>query len=201
MLAETFGQWLEICSCYVRPDWPRYDQLRDRFMAENALAQLDRLGAASRGTLWAHNLHVWLEAPRIGSHLRSRLGRAYRCVCFLFGRGRYNAGSGRINPRTKLAEPGFDWTLRPRVAEPLPAGSIEYLLDQLDFDRFAIEPAVAEALRHEAPFRCGAGAIFEGESQFACRYVPAEVFDLLVYFRAVQPSRLLPSPGNAAGAG
>jgi erythromycin esterase-like protein len=160
-------------------------------MAENALAQLDRLGPASRGTLWAHNLHVWLEPARIGSHLRANLGPAYRCVCFLFGRGRYNAGAGKINPETRLAEPGFDWTLRPRVAELPPPGSIEHLLDRLDPDCFAVEPDTVGLLRHEAPFRCGGGVIFEGEGQFSCRCVPADVFDLLVYFRTVQPSRLL----------
>jgi hypothetical protein len=67
----------------------------------------------------------------------------------------------------------------------------EHLLDRLDPDCFAVEPDTVGLLRHEAPFRCGGGVIFEGEGQFSCRCVPADVFDLLVYFRTVQPSRLL----------
>ncbi len=193
LLAETFRQWLDLRSCYVRPDWSQYERQRDRFMADNALAQLDRFGRGRKAVLWAHNLHVWLElqSPRIGRHLRDRLGAAYRCLCFWFGTGRYNAGSGKINPETKLTEPGFDWTLRPHLAEPMPSGSVEYLLDQAHLDCFAIEPDRVPVLRRDRPFRCGGGAIFEGESQFSCRCIPAEVCDLLVYFREVEPSRLL----------
>lgn len=97
-------------------------------MAENALAHLDRFGPGASAILRAHHLHVWLELGaqrRLGGHLRDRVGMASQCVCFWFGAGECNAGSG--------------------------------------------------------------GAIFEGESQFVCRCVAAQVCDVLVYFREVQP--------------
>jgi erythromycin esterase len=193
LLARTFGQWLEVWPYWLtkEPPW-RYYELRDRCMAENTLAQSDRLRPGGRAAIWAHNFHVWLGPAKVGCHLRADLGPAYRSVGFAFGRGQINAGSSKVNAETKAPEGPFDWTLRPQTTESPAAGSMEDALDQLDLDAYAIAPADIEAFRQPLRMREIGAAVVENLSQFTQnQVVPADVFDLLVYFREVQPSRLL----------
>lgn len=190
LLIATFRQWLDYAVLAVDPEGKPWE-LRDRCMAENALAQLDRFGPATKAVIWAHNGHVYHELPVAGSHLGARLGAAYRSVCCVFGRGSFNAGSGKVNADTKRPEGQPDWTQRPQVAEPPPAGSMEHALDQLDLACYAIAPATVEVLRSKLAVRNVGAVVFEGLGQFSHACVPADVYDLLVYFREVQPSRLL----------
>lgn len=192
LLTTTFGQWLDY--------WPKVRQsdakpweLRDRCMAENALAQLDRFGPAARAVMWAHNGHVCLIPANAGGQLRARLGPAYRSVCFAFGRGMFNAGSVPVDADTGAPGP-IDWTLRPHAAQPPPPGSMEHHFDQLDLDCYAVEPAQVEALRRETLVREVGAALADGPVQFSFRCVPADVYDLLVYFRQAHPSHLLEAP-------
>jgi erythromycin esterase len=68
---------------------PDYFSLRDRFMAENVLAD-----GPHRGAFWGHNLHVLGGLPRgnlegfrpSGSFLRDELGERYRVVLFDYTR-------------------------------------------------------------------------------------------------------------------
>ncbi|GEM_PF-1971683 len=190
LLTATFRQWLEYAVLASDPDGKPWE-LRDRFMAENALAQLERFGPATKAVIWAHNSHVYHEPPVAGSYLRANLGAAYRSVCCVFGRGSFNAGSGTVNPETKRPEGSVDWTLCPHAADPPPDGSLEHVLDQLDLPCYAVEPAMVETLRSKLPVRNVGIPIFAGLGQFSHACVPADVFDLLVYFQEVQPSRLL----------
>src|SRR5438093_5454663 len=128
LLAETFPQALEVWSGRVPP--PVQVALQDRYLAENALAQLDRFGTGAPAALLAHNLHVWLEPWRAGGRLRERLGAGYRAVFATFGRGEYNAYA-----RSRSGE----W--RPHACPPPPPGSMEHLLDRLDLACCALEPA------------------------------------------------------------
>jgi erythromycin esterase-like protein len=113
-------------------------------------------------------------------------------VGFAFGRGQINAGSSKVNAVTKAPEGPFDWTLRPQTTESPAAGSMEDALDQLDLDAYAMAPADIEAFRQPLRMREIGAAVVENLSQFTQnQVVPADVFDLLVYFREVQPSRLL----------
>jgi erythromycin esterase len=180
LLAGTFPQWLEVWSGRV-PAEQRW-QLGDRHMAENTLAQLDRFGPDTKTVLWAHNHHLWLESWRAGSHLRARFGPDYQVAYVAFGRGAYNASS------QSAGGPG-DW--RPHPCPPPPPGSMEHLLDQLDLDCYAIVPTAVPALRAEQPVRHARMVAVEGADQFYLRCVPAERFDLLVYFREAHPSRML----------
>lgn len=192
LLAGTFQQWLEIQSCRVKGGWVECGRWRDRCMAENVLAQLDRFDPVTKAVIWAHNSYVSRAPSVVGGDLHARMGTGYRSVGFAFGRGTFNAGSGTVNAATKVPEGPLDWTLRPHPAESSPAGSLEYALDQLDLDCYAVAPADVAALRQEVPARLVEAAVVENLGQFWWhRCVPADVFDLLVYFRAVQPSRLL----------
>lgn len=190
LLTATFGQWLEYAVLARDPEGKPWE-LRDRCMAENALAQLDRFGPATKATIWAHNSHVYHEPPVAGSHLRAHLGPAYRSVCCVFGHGSFNAGSGTVDVETKRPEGSIDWTLRPHVADPPPDNSLEHVLDQLDFPCYAVEPARVDALGSKLSIRNVGIPVFAGLGQFSHACVPVDVYDLLVYFREVQPSRLL----------
>jgi erythromycin esterase-like protein len=159
-------------------------------MAANALAQLDRVGPETKAVIWAHNAHISLQPPMDGSHLRARLGPAYRALGFALGHGHFNAGGVPVDAETGRAGP-FDWTLRPHPAQPPPPGSLEHLLDQLDLDRYAVETALVEALDQELPVRGIGAVVAEGPVQFSDRAVPATMYDLLVYFRTATPSHLL----------
>ena len=101
------------------------------------------------------------------------------------------SGSGTVDAETKRPEGQPDWTLRPQVAEPPPAGSMEHVLDQLDLACYAVAPADLEALRSKVPVRNVGAVVYAGLGQFSHACVPADVYDLLVYFREVRPSRLL----------
>jgi erythromycin esterase len=189
-LAASFYRWLQHAALADKPE-ERPWELRDLFIAENALAELERLGPGTKALIWAHNGHVYHEPPVAGSHLRARLGSSYRSVCFAFGTGAFNAGSGTINPETKLPEGQIDWALRPHTAEPPPDGSMEHLLGRVDLDCYAVDAAKVGALRSLRQIRNVGAVLFEGLGQFSHSCVAANVYDILVYFREVHPSRLL----------
>lgn len=182
LLANTFPQWLEVWSGRVPAahGW----ELGDRYMAENALAQLERLGRQTRPAFWAHNHHLWLEPWRAGSHLRRRLGSEYRVVYCAFGRGAYNASS-------QQRREGSNWF--PHPAPPPPPGTLEHLLDAVGLDCFAVAPTHVPALRDELPVRHARMVVADGADQFSLRCVAADWIDLLVYFREAQPTRALGS--------
>jgi erythromycin esterase len=177
LLAGTFPQSLELWSGRVQP--PEQWALQDRYIAANALAQLERFGPGTTAALLAHNFHVWLEPWRAGGLLRERLGTAYRAVFATFGRGAYNAFTGSR---------GGKWEAHP--CPPPPPGSMEHLLDQLGLDCCALDPASVPSLRQAQAVRNARMVAVDGADQFQVRCVPAERFDLVVYFREAQPSRM-----------
>jgi erythromycin esterase-like protein len=74
---------------------------------------------------------------------------------------------------------------------PPPPGSMEHLLDRLELNSYAVEPARVPALRDELAVRNARMVAVEGADQFQVRCVPAERFDLVVYFRETHPSRVI----------
>jgi erythromycin esterase-like protein len=138
-----------------------------------------RFGPGATAALLAHNVHVWLEPRRAGGLLRARLGAGYRAVFATFGRGEYNAHAGSRSGA---------WQPHPC---PPPPGSMEHRLDRLEPDAYAVEPASAPALRDELAVRNARMVAVEGADQFEVRCVPAERFDLVVYFRQTHPLRVL----------
>jgi erythromycin esterase len=177
LLAGAFPQSLELWSGRVQP--PEQWALQDRYIAENALAQLERFGPGTTAALLAHNLHVWLEPWRAGGLLRGRLGPGYRAVFATFGRGAYNAFTGSRRG---------EW--EPHPCPPAPPGSMEHLLDRLGPACYAVDPASVPALRQELAVRNARMVAVEGADQFQLRCVPAERFDLVVYFREAHSSRM-----------
>jgi len=158
------------------------------------------VGSITKAVIWAHNSHVYHEPPVAGSHLRARLGAAYRSVCCVFGRGSFNAGSGKVNAETISPEGQPNWALRPHVAEPPPTESMERVLDQLDIGCYTVTPADVAALHSKLPVRNVGAVVFEGLGQFSHACVPAGVYDLVVYFHEVRPARLL-STGRVGAVG
>lgn len=188
LLADTFRQWLELGVLARRPG-SRPWELRDRFMAENAVAQTERFGADARAMTWAHNGHVAFGGDSDGTYLRAALGTAYRSVGFAFGRGRISAGTEGPDGRA-------DWELRAHSTHPPPPGSMERLLDGLDLPCYAIEPRAAAPLRRELRLR-NIGAVYsDAWDEFSITRVPAERWDVVVYFKEVQPSRVLQVRGG-----
>jgi hypothetical protein len=186
LLAETFGQWLDVWAQFLRGPYTEFMRRREPAMVANTLAQLDRFSPDTRAALWAHNGHVSLHPGSLGSGLRLRLGTAYQTVGFAFGAGTVNAGT------QQPGDPNPDWKLRPVAMAPAPAGSMEHLLDQLDLDCCAASPAEIAALQQPMPFRQMGAVLFnEGRENFAEQCVPADLFDLVVYFRKAHPSCLL----------
>jgi erythromycin esterase len=177
LLAGTFPQSLELWFGRVQP--PEQWALQDRYISENALAQLERFGPGTTAALLAHNFHVWLEPWRAGGRLCERLGAAYQSVFATFGRGAYNAFAESRSGKWK-----------PHPCPPPPPGSMEHLLDQLDLDCYALDPIGVPSLRQEQAVRNARMVAVDGADQFRVRCIPAQRFDLVVYFREAHPSRM-----------
>ncbi len=115
------------------------------------------------------------------------VGNSYRAVGFAFGRGQFRAASPGDGSQT-------DWTLRVHAAHLPPTDSVEALFGQLELDCFALEPALVPACRQTLRLREISAVSSADWEQFKIKATPADVYDLLVYFRAVQPSWLLETP-------
>jgi erythromycin esterase len=71
-------------------DPERAEELRDRFMADNAEWLLAHEPAGARMVLWAHNGHIALRRSErfpMGGELHRRLGADYVSIGFVFGQG------------------------------------------------------------------------------------------------------------------
>jgi erythromycin esterase-like protein len=189
LLATTFRQWLEVRVLALQPD-SRPWELRDRFMAENARTQLERFGRSTKGVVWAHNGHVSAGGDSDGAHLRKRLGMAYRSVGFAFSTGRISAGSVDADGRG-------DWRLATHTAHPPPEDSMESVLEQADLECYAVEPGNVPQLGRELKMRAIGAYCDDFWYQFSATGVPAECYDMVVYFREAHPSEVLPGPWAA----
>ncbi len=187
LLADTFRQWLEVRVLAMEPDSKPW-VLRERFMAENALAQLERFGPDTKGMIWAHNSHVSsCDSSDEGYHLREVLGTAYRSVGFAFSTGRISAGSVGSDGKG-------DWRLKAHKANPPPEDSVEAVLERAGLDCYAVDPGSVAALGRELRMRNIGAYCDESWDHFSISCVPSECYDLLIYFREAHPSRVLPGP-------
>jgi erythromycin esterase len=93
--------------------------VRDRAMADNVAAVVERPGARGRTILWAHNGHVRRGSSRsatsrpMGSHLHERFGDQLCVMGFAFGCGSFRAiavprGGLRVHTVTAPAASTFD---------------------------------------------------------------------------------------------
>lgn len=190
LLATTFRQWLEVRALALQPG-SRPWELRDRFMAENAEAQLERFGRSTKGIIWAHNGHVSFDGISDGAHLRRRLGTAYRSVRLAFSTGRISAGS------VGGGDGKGDWRLATHTAHPPPEDSMERVLEQAGLECFAVDPKNVRQLGRELRMRNIGAYSDESWDHFSITGVPSESYDLVAYFREAHPSDVLPGPWAA----
>jgi len=71
---------------------------------------------------------------------------------------------------------------------------MEHPVDRLELGCYAVDSASVPALRRELAVRNARMVAVEGADQFQVRGVPADRFDMLVYFREANPSRVLAQP-------
>jgi erythromycin esterase len=167
---------------------------RDEYMADNLLT----LSAGARAAYWAHNMHVLpydfdqANAPTTaGGYLKRRMGNRYRSVIFDFDGGRVHAKLQSQNaPPPGRAEP---WRVfeRPSFAQ---TGAT--LLAAAGVDRFwtVLGSSLAPREFLKKPFkRDWPGFVLTERNELSEHdAVPLEGADILVFFKEMTPSRLLP---------
>ena len=184
-----------------------YFNRRDRFMADNLL---ERIGAG-RAALWAHDEHVAkgfgpIEEAQgwssLGAVLRATLGERYRTVGFTWSRALIHAVALKrgLPPPPRGARHFSEIALgnqRPgdlgHVFDPLPGDAwwIDLAARPHDvaLDRWAATPVH----RGWAGWRIDADS-WQVNSEDDASNPPDTGFDILVWFRAMSPSRSWPEP-------
>jgi len=180
--------------------------VRDRFMADTALALLEAEGPGSKALLWAHNGHVKKEDgyefamgtvdwPIMGHFLQSALGPEYVAVGFAFNQGSYQA----------WGYPQGDNLESFRVG-PAPEGSVDAVLALTGIPLFALDlawvPADGAVARWMAsrPYQrmIGSGNRPPNENRINYRGDPRNNFDVLLFVESANAARgvMRPGPGN-----
>lgn len=181
--------------------------IRDRYMAENALAILAMHGLKAKGVAWAHNGHVAAIPDRsgvsttvtMGGHLRKTLGQDYFVLGFSFDHGGFRAADAPFwNIRkilkfdvsapyvnsvdaslTKVGQPLFLLNLRGLVARTS---------EQIWFDK-------------ERPMWGIGGGFNPSEPEYALNQseiAVSKAFDALVHVQSTTPVRLNSSRWSVA---
>ena len=171
-----------------------YWSRRDRFMADNLLA----LAGDARTGLWAHNVHVLpinfpgTEVGTSGWFLKSGLGAAYRTVAFEWDRGLIHAKTTK--PDTPPPPHSAPWRVVPRPSWP---GGLGAFLAKAGPERFwlevgkAPETAGIKAWKDHGYLHDWPGfVVYEGQGLSDQDRLPVSLFDVLVFFRTMTPSRL-----------
>jgi erythromycin esterase len=194
-LAEVLVQHEAMHSAWAFPRSLMAENLRDRYMADNADWMLAHLEPGTSVVLWAHNGHVnrrGTVAPlwtNTGEWLARRHGAAYLAVGFAFGSGRVNA----------IPSQGQDALGGPRAhaLDKPEEGSVEAALLEadlklafLDLRRMDLTDAGAAWFAEPQAFR-EVGATYGPEDLDGkvLSRLP-ERFDLLVFLKEVTPSNL-----------
>jgi erythromycin esterase len=207
---------------FERPDadrrgvTPEYLSLRDRLMADNAVAAL---AEGERAVLWAHDGHVLDRVPALeasmgfaplGTRLRERLGEGYRTVGFTWSRGSFHATrmSGYDDPAARSIGARLDVVTLPNDRE----GELGRVFDAtgaqamwIDLATRPREPLLDRWVQRRY-WRGWAGwGVVESAWQKAnveAGDVPLPLdggLDVIVWFRTLSPSRLWPAaPAVAA---
>jgi erythromycin esterase-like protein len=165
-------------------------EFRDRCIALNLNVQR-QIHQPNTTIFTAHNGHVSRVPSMAGGHLAGSSQFDYLAVGFAFGLGSYNAGTAR-------EEGGFDPKLTVFEAEPPPVGTMEWVLQQVGIASFAIDLRPFRRTDHvfarEMTLR--EVSLAGGAPQFSLRRVPAETYDILVWFDQITPSSILRGEGD-----
>lgn len=159
---------------------------RDALMAENVAWILDR-NPGARAVLWAHNEHIKRTGGVMGSHLATAYGPDYLAVGFTFHEGAYTAvgEDGLMAYDASISEPGS-------IAYALYRTTLPQLI--LDLKEAAFDDPASSWLTKRNAFRSiGARAQAYGFDPL----VPAEAFDILIFFDETTPTHLLHSARSA----
>lgn len=173
-----------------------YWSRRDRFMADNLIA----LAGKGRAVLHAHNSHVlplsFDESPGSegsqGLYLRRKLGRAYQTVAFEYDHGRIHAKLQKQGESSPGRTAPWIVSTRPSRPEGLGAFLARAGIERFWLDLRAPPPAPALKAWREHPYQhdwLGFVVTEQKDLTDDSRLKIDGVFDLLVFFRTVTPSR------------
>lgn len=207
--AMTAGQGLKVFDLEVggadpKNAPPEYWSRRDRMMAAN----LFRLAGRRRVAVWAHDMHVLGEPPAeakvpntatwLGRELSRKLGERYVNVQFAWTHGQFHAATTERFSGAQAAS-------QPPLVPQRPgnkSGSLGHFLERIGGDRWWVDlrsmPATAGLTawgRQQTYWRGWAGwgvnpETWQTERENKIQLRPST--DILVYFRTITPTRLLP---------
>jgi len=173
------------------------DNLRDHFMAENALWIADFLGSDSKISLWAHNGHiavdpVYIDSGSMGYRLTQNTSPDnYRAIGFGFSMGTFSA-------QTEEADGRFtDVAVHEITDEPLP-DSVNYLWHQAADRNFVFRTGDFtggsgwnEWLKSDHPYLM-IGKSYNGKPENY--YRPTDIgnhFHIIIYFDTTNATQLI----------
>jgi erythromycin esterase len=183
--AEILSQFLQLGT-----DWRKYNDTRDRAMAENIEWIVGHQPPGTRIALWAANTHLskvpWYgTAPNTGSLLRDAYGEAYVVFAFSFVSGAIRAAS--ISPPRGLM--AFE-------VPTAPPGSIEGTLGRIGPDIVGVDLAhldpgsdAARWSHFRLQMRLIGAAYTESMKGALVTVRPADLYDALFVIRTLTPSR------------
>jgi len=188
--AKQHARQIEIYIEACVNDGEKWVEIRDIAQAENIQWALDQEGVSSKVIVWAHNCHVSNAAPKDdinmhGYYLRKMYGNQLKIFGLFFNQGGFKAmdvnipSKGIYNVSIDEAPPG---TLENTL------GSAQYALMALNMNELPEEGPVREWFYSKRPTRhSGAGYNEQSPEDYFWSYIPAEAYDVLMYFDTTHP--------------
>lgn len=189
-LAKQHARQIEIYIEASVNDFEKWNELRDKTQAENIQWALDHEGATSKAIISAHNCHVSNAAPKDninmhGYYLRKKFGNQLKIFGMFFNQGGFKAmdvkmpSKGIYNVSLDEAPPG---TLEHALA------SAKHSLAVVNLHDLPAEGPVRDWFYNMRSTRhSGAGYNEERPEEYFWSYIPAEAYDVLVYFEKTHP--------------
>ena len=188
--AKQHARQIEIYIDASVNDFEKWVEIRDMAQAENIQWILDQEGASSKAIISAHNCHVSNAAPKDdinmhGYYLRKRFGDQLKIFGLFFNQGGFKAMDVRM-PSQGIYDVFLD---------EAPPGTLEHALASADHSLAVVnmhelpeEGLVREWFYTKRPTRhSGAGYNEERPEDYFWSYIPAEAYDVLVYFDKTEP--------------
>ncbi|MCK0125303.1 erythromycin esterase family protein [Gelidibacter sp. F2691] len=166
---------------------PKYDRIRDSLMTENIEYILQKLNIDEKIAYWAHDLHVQNKADWTGGFLKQEFEDGYINLGFLLGNGKYAAvdeKSRKLNSDNEL--------------KPMKCNSFDALMDNYNYPALLFRSSLAandiylkNNLFDKNIVKRTLGALAIDDQFLFLGDHPETVFDLLIYIKDSNPSRLL----------
>lgn len=189
-LAKQHARQIEIYIEAALNDGEKWSEMRDRAQAENIQWALDQEGLSSKVIVSAHNCHVSNAAPKDeinmhGYYLRKRFGDQLKIFGMFFNKGGFKAMD--VNMPSKGI---YNISLDEAPSEALEhvLASANHTLAVLNMNDLPDKGPVHEWFYSLHPTRhSGAGYNEERPEEYFWSYIPAEAYDVLVYFDRTHP--------------